>query len=312
MAGRLARHREEGLDMHILKVHRRALAIGVLPLVLAAFESVAVFALLAAAGCGEDSATPGDNGDGEANSDAPNGSQDTAPDDAAGDGQPSAPSTTLVAFNVGLAPNFVPYSTERVPLVASALSELQADVVCLTELWLQSDRNAILQATNGAFPHSYFHVTEEEIDENAEAACAAEEASALFDCVNAACTDTPDLVGCVLANYGAEFGALSTGCLGCVSANVSKPLGDIFALCTGGTSSFAYGGHNGLLLLSRLPLQDATWTALDSSLVQRAALSARTSQGLGVICTHLAADLSAIQPYTGPYDSFEAEQRLQI
>ena len=80
---------------------------------------------------------------------------------------------------------------------------------------------------------------------------------------------------------------------------------------------YAYGGSNGLMLLSREPMADAG--VLDftdiATLNRRQALYIDVPFEEGntrVYCTHLSADLSSIAPYPGSFDSWGDENAAQV
>ena len=54
------------------------------------------------------------------------------------DGKPyyKADSLTVTSYNVGLAPNFVPYTGERLAPNEALLADYSSDVLCLQEVWL--------------------------------------------------------------------------------------------------------------------------------------------------------------------------------
>ena len=145
-----------------------------------------------------------------------------------------------------------------------------------------------------------------------EPACTAEEAEPLQICAEANCAGTDDLTGCVLTFCAAEFDALSDTCTACAAANVGlNDVDAILEVCTSGSGTFSWGGHNGLLLLSRLPMADVTYTSMDSWLVQRGLLAA-TIEGVEVGCTHLAAELT-VPAYGGAtYASYAEENAAQM
>jgi endonuclease/exonuclease/phosphatase family metal-dependent hydrolase len=76
-----------------------------------------------------------------------------------------------------------------------------------------------------------------------------------------------------------------------------------------------YEDQTGLLLLSRLPLEEPNFLRLESTLGDRGVLSARIEadfvDSVDVYCTHLAASLGEV-PYTGPYGSWQGERVQQI
>jgi endonuclease/exonuclease/phosphatase family metal-dependent hydrolase len=117
---------------------------------------------------------------------------------------------------------------------------------------------------------------------------------------------------------GEQFSAASPGCQGCIAANLNLPIEEIVATCEGGGPALAYGGHNGLMLLSRHPLTDTDHMSMTSTVTQRSVLRADVEvpgQGpVSVYCTHLAADLSGALPYreNEDYSSYQEEQAAQI
>ncbi len=168
----------------------------------------------------------------------------------------------------------------------------------------------------GNYPHSYWVET---MRDEVNAGCTDEEAAPLADCIRENCGDVPqdELANCGLANCGDEFSATSTECQTCVASNLDKDIDGILEACSGGGAAFSYSGRNGLILLSKTPLDNTQHTMLSSTLVQRAALRADVNvEGVGqvsVYCTHLAADLSGAIAYPGEeFASFEAEQAAQI
>ena len=75
-------------------------------------------------------------------------------------------------------------------------------------------------------------------------------------------------------------------------------------------------GRNGLLLLSRGPLRNATYQPLDSFLVTRGVITAdvnlRHEESTTIGCTHLSTTVGKFPPYWGKYDSWDAEQAQQV
>ena len=51
----------------------------------------------------------------------------------------TSPSAVVVTYNVGLARGFVDYADQRAEPVAAAVAALDADVVCLQEVWLREE-----------------------------------------------------------------------------------------------------------------------------------------------------------------------------
>ncbi len=235
----------------------------------------------------------------------------TSPDTTSPDTEAPVEGTTFVTYNLGLARNFVPFAAERFADVIAAVAALDADVVCLQEVWEDDDVAALLAATADAFPHARTFETSE--DPDAGASCTAEETDPLLACVEEFCSETDDLTGCVLGNCGAEFGGVSQPCATCLAAHISEPIDDIVAACLTGGGQLLFGGRNGLVILSRLPLGDGDHMALDSFFTQRAVLWQEVVTDAGnvhVFCTHLNAALEEVE-YGGAFESWEAEQAHQ-
>jgi endonuclease/exonuclease/phosphatase family metal-dependent hydrolase len=231
-------------------------------------------------------------------------------DDGGGDGGGGGETFTFATYNVGLAAGFVPYTPERAPEVASALSSFEADAICLQEVWTQADIDAIKAATATSFPYAVNEFTTED-GATGDPACTEEEVAPLEACALEFCAETDDLTGCVLSYCSAEFDALSDVCTECAAANIG--LDDVEAIievCLTGSGTFTWGGQNGLLLLLKDEPTTTEYLSMPSWLVQRGVLYAEVN-GVHVGCTHLAAVLGA-PAYTGEdYASYEAENLAQ-
>ncbi len=230
----------------------------------------------------------------------------------------TAQALSFATFNAGLAVNFVDYAEERSALIGSGVAGLTDDVVCMQEVWLEDHIGKVVEGAKSVYPYSYYVLTPEEIDQNEDAACGADESQALKDCVDANCADVdPDeMTGCVLFQCGEEYNALSDPCSTCLGANISKTIEEIFAICAqSGSGTLAYGGNNGLLLLSKTALSNTEMEILPSYLNRRVVLKASIATTdypqVDVYCTHLTANLTSVT-YGGDYESWADEQGEQI
>lgn len=222
-----------------------------------------------------------------------------------------AVSYSLATYNLGLAQNYVDYAEERVEHVVAAVAGLDAELVCLQEVWDAEDIDAVIQGTKAAFPHSYVPETPEE--GGTEPACSEEESGPLLGCVTEHCAEAENLADCALDNCTAEFTAVSPDCSKCLVANISEPLEEIFVNCAEGSAMYTYGGHSGLVLLSAVPLVATEHKILDSCIVRRVAIYAqidKEGEPLHAFCTHLTAGLDV--EYPGEFGSYSAEQAHQI
>ncbi len=229
---------------------------------------------------------------------------------------PDETKLTLVTWNVGLATGFVDYASQRLPIIVDTLRALDADVLCLQEVWTPEDVLAIRDGVADIFPN--IHQVQLEDTSVGEAACAATESDPLVACVDTHCAAiaASEIAGCVLEHCRPEFDALGDNCTTCVVANIGKEVDEIVSLCKTGSARFAYKGANGLMLLSRRPLSNLAHVELESTNTQRSLLAANVSLPVlgevAVICTHLAADLtSSGLTYTGPFETWGGENAVQ-
>lgn len=225
---------------------------------------------------------------------------------------------SFVTYNAGLATGYVDYAPERLPLIASALAGLNADVLCLEEVWSPEQIQAIVNSTENSFPHNFYEMTTGKRKEG-ESSCTEEEVQPLQVCIGEYCAeeDPANIANCALEFCSDEFNSLSADCTSCIVANLGKEIDEIFSICVEGIGSiYTYDGHNGLLLLSKFPLSNKEHSILDSYLTRRVVLHAAIqTEAVGTVdlfCTHLTADLSEEVSYGGTYESWATEQSAQI
>ena len=241
----------------------------------------------------------------------------------------SAPAQELVleTYNVGLAHGFVDHASERLPGIIDALQASDADVICLQEAWEDSDRSDIEEAVAAVFPHTQYTATTQR-KADASPACRRPELfgeGRFVSCMQTDCAGTSgdDRTDCIIERCGPVLDALKTDnpqCANALMAQVGKSAP--MALWTimrpiRKAGLYAYGGSNGLMILSRQPMSDAGLLDLSdiATLNRRQALYVDVSMEGGttrVYCTHLSADLSEIAPYPGPFASWGEENAAQV
>ncbi len=238
----------------------------------------------------------------------------TDPSDATDPSDPTetpAPTKTIkvATYNMGLATGYVPYAEERRDQVTAAVANSDADIICLTEVWFDDNIEYVTNALSETFPHQYHNV--EEVEVGSEAACTEEEGAPLMECALANdCPSATDLGQCVLTNCLDEYNALPPACGQCLAANLGLgDINEIFVACTTSSTEWLYDGHNGVMLVSKKPMENKKYMGLNTWLIVRAALYAEID-GVQILCTHLASDVGI--EYGGDFESLDAEHKDQV
>lgn len=243
----------------------------------------------------------------------------TACDD--GDETALSPGTarlSFVSFNAAQLAGLAPHPEQRLEATERDLPSLDADVICVQELWQPGDLTGVARAVESALPYAHwsFEADGDAVGGDAPA-CTTEEAERLSGCLldNCGGIEGSALALCAVQSCADEFNTVSAACQQCIASNQSTDLESITVVCASGEGAASYTDQTGLLLLSRLPLSEVGYRAYDSSLGDRGALWARVETELAgtvdVYCTHLAATLSDA-PYVGPYGSWEGERAAQL
>ncbi|MBN2797942.1 MAG: endonuclease/exonuclease/phosphatase family protein [Deltaproteobacteria bacterium] len=221
---------------------------------------------------------------------------------------------TVLTYNAGLAVGFVPGAEGRAEGTAGATVAVDADLVCLQEVW-QADHVALFEAAaDGVYGDSYFPEPSQRVADSPM--CAAEDIEPLTTCMNESCGDVcaDELPTCLLENCALKFLSLEKLCMECVQANVGDTADGIQATCTAGGTHYAYDGSFGTGLLSKFPLREVEERVFDSTTNRRSVLHAVAEAPGGdvdVYCTHLSAVFSVI-PYPREEGSWAEEQATQI
>jgi endonuclease/exonuclease/phosphatase family metal-dependent hydrolase len=275
--------------------------------------------------CGGGSDDIGGTGDGTDGSDDTSGTGDgtDGSDDTSGTGDGTDGSekdtTTIrvVSWNVGLAHGYVPLGAARQPHVIAALDTIDADVICLQELWTEEDREAARSALESRGYNTHIHVPD--IEAEYKTPCDDALLLALKECLEEKCPETigtDGMTNCAVDECPLRVAPLGPDCIGCLTKDLTEPLDDIIARCTTETEvvPYAYDGHNGLLLATKAVMSAVSGVDLKASLTFRSYIQATINAGaLGDVtlaCTHLSADLSV--PYMGEFSGFPEEQAYQI
>jgi endonuclease/exonuclease/phosphatase family metal-dependent hydrolase len=228
--------------------------------------------------------------------------------------EPTVPtaSVDLVTYNAGLAVGFVPGADSRAPQVAEAVAGLDADVVCLQEVWLPEHVAAIDAAVADTFPHRFAPAASQSSDASCDPGALDSLVSCIEDSCDMTCADAvPD---CLFASCGVQFLLLPRDCMRCAMANVGEDPATVASVCEGAPIEYAYGGSFGTMLLSKHPIGPVQEHVFASTSNRRSVLQAEVDvdgKPLTVLCTHLTAVFDDI-PYPRDEGSWVGEQLDQI
>ena len=265
------------------------------------------------------------------------------------------------AFNVALAGAFIPYEAERRQPIADAIAAHDADVICLQEVWTQADKELIRDTAVGTYPYVAFTfndlntVVDDPTDQNgqvppppvgvpcpdvevSEGLTILDQMNTAVDCVSASCSTDPGSEdgrttsadcaadACTLEVAGLLLGnAEQLRCYACIVPQLpTATFGEIRSSCaTVPNQDLAFGGQNGVMVLSRYPLKNTKNWVIPGTWNRRSILSATvelpSGAELDVYCNHLTPIFDDFTfPYTGQYGDgmsgapgWQAEQELQ-
>ncbi len=231
----------------------------------------------------------------------------------------------VTTFNVGLLPKFVPFADERVPELQTALAASDTDVICLQEVWRSDDAEQLRGSLALRYPHSAIVPPRLKFATQLPV-CTTDDVSDVLSCVVSNCLlGGQGIFECVSQQCEESFNQLAGSnpqCADAITAQAGKSATDILEIQdelfsdTEPAPLYPFEGSAGLLLASKYPLQNVqTLDFFDfSTTSRRAALFATVTvngRDQTIACTHLASDLDGIIPYTGRFNSFEGESRVE-
>ena len=252
------------------------------------------------------------------------------------DASPQPVELTIDTFNVGLAGAFVPNEAVRREAMVDGLLGAQSDVLCLQEVWEESDKDLIEQGVAAEFPHAvrFTHDLDTPIDDPedqsgntppapAGAPCAdfTTELDAAVSCVRDNCSTMPGeeagqttSSSCAQEMCLGEVTALLLGdaaalrCYSCLATSLpTESFADMRELCTTeANADVAFRGQSGQMIVSRFPLQNARAHVLPGTWNRRVIVSATVilpnDAEVDVHCNHLTPVFDSLAfPYTGAY-----------
>jgi endonuclease/exonuclease/phosphatase family metal-dependent hydrolase len=146
-------------------------------------------------------------------------------------------SLRVATFNAGLAVGVLPHVSERSERVARALGELDVDVLCVQELWRESDWRSVARATASSLPHA---IRAEPEPEALPFACSKQEVAPIDSCVRRECAATnartqgsEQAAACAIQHCSHLAWQISRPCLRCLTRDPLRSLDDIEATCIG-------------------------------------------------------------------------------
>tara|TARA_R110002072_G_scaffold534_2_gene3492 strand:+ start:28235 stop:29392 length:1158 start_codon:yes stop_codon:yes gene_type:complete len=236
-------------------------------------------------------------------------------------------SLKVVTYNLGLAHTFVPLAEERLPELGKALANSDADILCLQEVWEKKDRKKIAKAVEKTFPNVYFEKIKN-IKSERIPTCKISELfgeGKFVGCMQKNCSgkEGDDFTNCIIETCGPALRELKDSnreCATSLMAQVGKStIGAMVTILNPFKRAglFAYKGSDGLMLLSRYPLENQRYLDLSkiSTLNRRGALIADVTvngQKHKVGCAHISSDLEATVPYTGKFKNWGEENKVQL
>ncbi len=269
---------------------------------------------------------------------------------------------TVDTFNVALAGAFIPFEEERRQPIADAIAAHDADVLCLQEVWTQEDKELLRDAAAANYPYIEFFENDldteldDPTDQNGNIppepttvpcpevevgpdVTIEDQMNLAVDCVRDNCSTIPGSedgrttsAECAGIACTTEVLPLLTGenenqqrCYACIATQLpTSTFATIRESCaTVVNQDLAFDGQNGVMLLSKYPLNDsAEWVipgTWNRRTILRATVELPSGAELDTYCNHLTPIFGGITfPYTGQYGKgntdaagWQAEQELQ-
>ncbi len=260
-------------------------------------------------------------------------------DDSSSNGQPTK--VTIETFNLALAGAFIPYEQQRRELLPDAIANSDADILCLQEVWEQTDKDTIRDvAAANFFPDSVIFTDDlrtllnDPEDQNGNipplpttppcTGAAEDDMNAAIDCVADACnTVAPGddngqttSIDCAIDNCIAFVLPLLgvPRCYACVGPQfATSTFAKIRESCpTVVEQELIFEGQNGLMILSRYRLKDeANWVipgTWNRRVITSATAELPNGSELDIYCNHLTPIFDSLAfPYTGQYGLGETD-----
>ena len=230
-------------------------------------------------------------------------------------------------FNIGLAGAFVPNEGARRDPVIDAIAASEADVLCLQEVWEQSDKDRVIAAATAfpfavSFTHDFDTPIDDPTDIDGNTPCSTIPGDDGGKTTSAACAEEmcfSEVAGLVLG------GPAPLQCYSCLTTNLpTETFTDMREFCTTQVgSNVAFRGQSGVMILSKHPISNPSSFVLPGTwnrrIIAEATVTLPNSSEVDIYCNHLTPVLSGLAfPYTGAYgngmsgaNGWGAEELLQ-
>ncbi|KAL5004342.1 hypothetical protein ScPMuIL_017798 [Solemya velum] len=204
---------------------------------------------------------------------------------------------------------------ERRDHIPSAISDLDADVVCLQEVWFEDDVKKIIKETRDSFPSSYSALHDDNGDLDTgnfnKPLCFGFRAYKRILCSLTKCSNTAnnaEYIACAAERCGLM--KLDQKCISCL---ILTPASSILQTCI--TDITQTVNSPGLLLLSKSPLRNPSTTRYipdTKQVLPRSYLMADVERIGKVVCTHLTSNLGEYYEPLLSFASWEEQQAEEV
>ncbi|XP_050413525.2 uncharacterized protein LOC126827985 [Patella vulgata] len=246
-------------------------------------------------------------------------------------GKKCSKKATIATFNTGLTPRLSEYEVRR-KMIPAVVASLNADVICLQELWFEDDIKSVTEAAANEKFDSYSSL-------NSAVNPISTKTSSLWTRTLQAISDTPcltwrllpfltcqfwycrskgkmELLQCMMKNCLSYVNAMPQECLSCIVIGYADPSTGV-GRCVPLFHKYRRFNNQGLLLLSKMKIISARkQTFIDEKvkeILPRGYIEAKID-GIGtVICTHLTTNFSSTKyEYNLKYSSPKEQHADEI
>ncbi|MCK5072818.1 MAG: endonuclease/exonuclease/phosphatase family protein [Bacteriovoracaceae bacterium] len=231
----------------------------------------------------------------------------------------------LATYNIGLAHTFVPMAKARRAHIIENLTGLDADAVCIQELWTPEDILKFQKTLDKSFPYQHV-VSQHQKFASKTPACSIRRIfgkNSVGRCIFGKCRKKKgdEFTNCVINDCNDAIKKLKNKDKDCAQAlfaqvgkNFIKGIMSIIVPFKK-VGLFAWEGSSGLAFFSKHPiLETKEMDFFDiSTMTRRSSIYAMINVGgvpKHIFCTHLTANMKRI-PYVGNFDSWTTESKEQ-